>query len=71
MHKNDPWRSFLLPRLRKGEITQAQAALVAGITRQAVSRWCAEAGIRIKDVEAGRVLDVRLAGERWMKSKWR
>lgn len=66
MHKHDKWRAFLLPRLRRGEVSVTQAALVAGVTRQAVSRWCKTADIRIKEAEARYVLELRLAGYRWM-----
>ena len=67
MHKNDRVREFLLPRLRKGTVSVSQAALVAGITRQAVSRWCSAAGFKPCEAEARYVLELQLTFRRWDK----
>jgi len=66
MRRNDKWREFLLPRLRRGEISATQAALIADVTPQAVSRWCALAHIDLREASARHVLAVRQVAERWM-----
>ncbi len=61
------WRSFLLSRLRRGEISVTGAAWIAGVSKQAVSRWCSEAGIRVKESERAHWLQIRHQGLRLMR----
>ncbi len=66
MKSLDKVRAFLLPRLRRGELNMTQAAWIAGISKQAVWRWCERARIDIKRAEHERLMDLRLQLHRWI-----
>ena len=52
----DDLRRALVDLLRAGEITMAEAARLGGVSRQAVAKWCAAAGI---DAPAERVARIK------------
>lgn len=43
--RHDDLRRALVDLLRAGEITMAEAARLSGVSRQAVGKWCAAAGV--------------------------
>ena len=43
--RHDDLRRALVDLLRAGEITMAEAARLGGVSRQAVGKWCAAAGV--------------------------
>lgn len=67
MRRYVKWREFLVPRLRRGEITVTTAAWIAGVAKSSVVHWCRQAGIRPKEAEHARALRLRQQAERWMR----
>ena len=60
------WRPFLLGYLRRGEVSLAGAAWIAGVRRQTVFYWCLKAGISIKEAELSYLIGIRQRGRVWM-----
>ena len=64
----------MLGLLARGAISCAGAAWIAGVSKATVTRWCAEVGLKPKEIERRRLAALRAKGERLLSSKsvlWR
>lgn len=54
----------MLGLLARGAISCAGAAWIAGVSKATVTRWCAEVGLKPKEIERRRLAALRAKGER-------